>query len=134
MVFDYAKIRLVVEDSRKSLRAALGSFRLVWRHPGQTSLTYTLVTLVAVLLVVVYAPLCGAIPRGRGYWLLLVLLVQQAYMLVRLGVRLLFYASQTEVHLSLRQPPEELVEVAEAAPPEPEGGAEVEAEPLAGET
>ena len=117
MVFDYAKIRLVAEDSRKSLRAALGSFRLVGRHLGRTSLTYALVTLAAVLLLVVYAPLCGAIPRGRGYWLLLVLLLQQAYVFLRLGVRLLFFASQTEVYLSLRRPAEE---PAEPAPPQPE--------------
>jgi len=118
MVFDYAKIRLVVEDSRKSLRAALGSFRLVGRNPGLTTFTYALVAVLAVVLLVAYAVLCGAIPRGRAYWLLLVLLVQQAYVLARLGVRLLFYASQTEVYLSLRKPPEpERVEEAAGAPP-----------------
>ncbi len=119
MVFDYAKIRLVVEDSRKSLRAALGSFRLVWRNLRLTILTYALVTAVAVLLLLAYLRVCGWLPRHRGWWLLLLLLVQQAYMLARLGVRLLFFASQSQVYVLLARPPEPPPPPAEPAPPPP---------------
>jgi hypothetical protein len=118
MVFDYAKIRLVAEDSRRSLRAALGSFRLVWSNLGLTSFTYALVTAAAVLLLLAYLGLSGWLPRHRGWWLLLVLVVQQAYMLARMGVRLLYFASQTEVYRKLRPQPESPVQAAsEPVPP-----------------
>lgn len=114
MVFDYAKIRLVVEDSRKSWRAALGSFRWVWRNLRLTSVTYVLVTAAAVLLLAAYVVVSGWLPRHRGWWLLVVLLLQQAYMLARMGVRLLYFASQTEVYLSLNPP------APSAEPPRPD--------------
>lgn len=131
MVFDYAKIRLVVEDSRKSLRAALGSFGLVWRNLGLTTFTYALVAVVAVVVLLAYVGVCGWIPRHRGYWLL----VQQAYLRVRMGVRLLFFASQTEVYLWLTKPPELPPAPTEpAAAPEPEGGTGAVVEPPVGES
>jgi len=117
MVFDYAKIRLVVDDSRKSLRAALGSFRLVWRNLGLTASAYALVALAAVSLLVAWLGLSSLLPRHRGWWLLLVLLVQQAYMLARLSVRLWFFSSQTEIYLHLAHAPEPRPAPVEAAEP-----------------
>ncbi|MEK7405662.1 MAG: hypothetical protein AAB225_11190, partial [Acidobacteriota bacterium] len=104
MVFDYARIRLVAEDSRKSLRAALGSFRFAWRNLGPASGTYAAVLLLAAALFATYWLLCGLLPRHHLVWLLLVLLVQQAYLIARLGVRLLFFASQTGLYLMLTAP------------------------------
>ncbi len=101
MVFDYAKIRLVVDDSRESLRAALGSFRFAWRNLGRVSATYSAVLLAAAALLVAYWLLCGLLPRSRLPWLLVVLVVQQAYLAARLGLRLLFFASQTALYRML---------------------------------
>jgi len=98
MIFDYAKIRLVVEDSRKSWRAALGAVKLVFRNLGGTLATYGLVALVAVALALGYHAVSGTIPRNQALGMLLLLVLQQAFVVGRIGVKLLFFGSQLEIY------------------------------------
>jgi hypothetical protein len=113
MIFDYAKIRLVVEDSRKSWRAALGSVKLVFRNLGGTTATYGLVALIAVALALAYAAVCGFIPRNLALGMALLLVLQQAFVLGRIGVRLLFFGSQLEIYRGVTAAPA----LAEEPPP-----------------
>jgi hypothetical protein len=121
MIFDYAKIRLVVEDSRKSWRAALGSVKLVFRNLGGTAATYGLVALLAVVLALAYAAVCGFIPRNLALWMALLLVLQQAFVLGRIGVKLLFFGSQLEIYRGVTAAPA-LAE--EPPPPEVPAGLE----------
>jgi hypothetical protein len=121
MIFDYAKIRLVVEDSRKSWRAALGSVKLVFRNLGGTAATYGLVALLAVALALAYAAVCGFIPRNLALWMALLLVLQQAFVLGRIGVKLLFFGSQLEIYRGVTAAPA-LAE--EPPPPEVPAGSE----------
>lgn len=98
MIFDYAKIRLVVEDSRKSWRAAFGSVKLVFRNLGGTTATYGLVALIAVALALAYRRASGFIPQNQALGMLLLLVLQQALVLGRIGVKLLFFGSQLEIY------------------------------------
>jgi len=115
MIFDYAKIRLVVEDSRKSWRAALGSVKLVFRNPGGTTATYGMVALLAVALALAYGAVCGYIPQNQALWMALLLVLQQAYILGRIGVKLLFFGSQLEIYRGIAAVP-----VLAEEPPPPE--------------
>jgi hypothetical protein len=113
MIFDYAKIRLVVEDSRKSWRAALGSVKLVFRNLGATTATYGMVALIAVVLALAYGAVCGFIPRNLALWMALLLVLQQAFVLGRIGVKLLFFGSQLEIYRGVAAAPA----LAEEPPP-----------------
>ncbi len=42
MIFDYAKIRLVVEDRRSALGALSAAMRFVWRRRGRVAALYAL--------------------------------------------------------------------------------------------
>ena len=77
----------------------------------------------AAALFAAYWLLCGLLPRHHLVWLLLVLAVQQAYLIARLGVRLLFFASQTGLYLTLTRPPAPPEEPPPAAPPPPAAAA-----------
>ncbi|MGE5360027.1 MAG: hypothetical protein ACM3NQ_13500 [Bacteroidales bacterium] len=90
LVFDYAKVRAVVED-RRSMALSLGAaIRFVRRHP-RSILLYLLNGCVFVLVVALYLLLA---PSGTApTWV--VLLAGQVYILARLWVKLLFYASAT---------------------------------------
>lgn len=93
LLFDYAKIRAVVEDRRSMLGAIMAAFRFIRRHPADAAGLYLLDGLLFVALLAVYSVLAPG--AGRSGWSLWAgLLVTQAYILLRLWVKLIFYASQ----------------------------------------
>jgi hypothetical protein len=93
LVFDYARIRVVVEDRRSALGALIAGLRFVRRHGGAFRL-YLLNGAVCLGLVLVYALVAPGAPRaGVRIWLTLALC--QLYILSRHYAKLLFYASET---------------------------------------
>lgn len=94
VIFDYARIRMVVEDRRSAIGALLAGGRFVGRHAAQVLGLYALNALAFLLLVVLYALVVPGAPRtGLGMWLTLCL--GELYILGRHYLKLLFYASQT---------------------------------------
>ena len=99
VVFDYARIRIVVEDRRSAIGALASAARFVRRHPAAVAAVYALCACVYLLVVAAYAFLAPGAPRdGLPMWG--VLLAGQAYILGRHYVKLLFYASQTALFQS----------------------------------
>ena len=73
MIFDYAKIRVVVEDRRSALGALSAAIRFVWRQRGRVASLYALngvAFLIAIAIWAVVAPGArGAGPHsGSGSW------------------------------------------------------------------
>jgi hypothetical protein len=94
LVFDYARIRLVVEDRRSAIGGLLASVRFIGRNAGAAVALYLLNASLFLLLIAVYAILArGAAPGGIAGWLLFVL--GEAYILARHYLKLTFYASET---------------------------------------
>jgi hypothetical protein len=94
LVFDYAKIRAVVEDRRSMIGALISGVRFVARKPGKAAGLYLLDGATFLLVIIAYAAVApGA--GGPGWSLWMGLLITQVYLLARLWVKLLFYASQT---------------------------------------
>lgn len=94
LVFDYARIRIVVEDRRSALGGLAAGLRFARRHAGGTIGLYLLNAAAYVLVVLVYAAVAPGAPRsGLSIWL--VLAIGQIYIVVRHYLKLLFYGSQT---------------------------------------
>lgn len=94
LVFDYARIRIVVEDRRSALGGLIAGLRFARRHAGGTIGLYLLNAAAYVLVVLVYAVVAPGAPRsGLSVWL--VLAIGQIYIVVRHYLKLLFYGSQT---------------------------------------
>jgi len=94
IVFDYARVRIVVEDRRSALGALLAGARFVARHAGPAVGLYGLNAVAFVLLVGIYAAIAPGAP-GSGLSAWLVLGLGEAYILARHYLKLLFYASET---------------------------------------
>jgi hypothetical protein len=93
LIFDYARVRIVVEDRRSAFGALLAGIRFVRRNRG-TLYLYLLNAAMFVILALVYAIASpGAPGGGLSAWLTLGL--GQAYLVGRHYVKLLFYASET---------------------------------------
>ena len=92
LIFDYAKIRLVVEDRRSALGALISAVRFVWRQPRATMALYLLNGAVFLLVLAFY--FLAAPGASGGAAALVGLLVSQLYIVLRVLVRLTFAASQ----------------------------------------
>ncbi len=90
-MFDYARIRTVVEDRHSALGAFVAGARFVRRHPATLRL-YLINGAGFILLALVYALVAPGAPSGLAIWIALAL--GQLYILLRHYVKLLFYASQ----------------------------------------
>jgi hypothetical protein len=91
VVFDYARIRIVVEDRRSAIGAVLAGARFVRRHPAVFHL-YLINGACFVVLALLYALLSPGAPSGVALWFALA--IGQFYIVMRHYVKLLFYASQ----------------------------------------
>jgi hypothetical protein len=93
LVFDFAKVRAVVEDRRSMLVALAASWRFVRRRTSAAIGVYLLDALTFALVLTMYsyvAPPGG----GTGPMAWAAVLIGQAYVIGRLSVRLLFFASE----------------------------------------
>lgn len=103
MCFDYAKIRMVVDDRFSALFAVWAGVKFVIRNFWSTAGLFLMLSLVGVLFIALYALLQGGI-QVTGYWSILLLFVlQQMYIGIRLWLKASFYASQTQLYQSLMQ-------------------------------
>lgn len=94
LTFDYARVRIVVEDRRSAIGAVAAAARFVRRHAGRVAGLALLNAAALLMLVGLYALLSpGAPGSGPGMWLTLAL--GQFYILARHYLKLLSYASDT---------------------------------------
>lgn len=94
LIFDYTKVRAVVEDRRSMLGAVGAALGFIRRNAGAAALLYFLDVLLFVVAVLLYALVApGAGGAGPSIWIGLA--IGQIYILARLWVKLVFWASET---------------------------------------
>ncbi len=91
LVFDYARIRIVVEDRHSAIGALVAAVRFVRRNPSTLSL-YLLNGVLFLALALAYALLSPGAPGGIAFWIAFG--IGEIYILIRHYVKLLFYASE----------------------------------------
>ena len=94
LVFDYAKVRAVVEDRRSMVGAVLAAIRFIRRRPYATVGLYLLNGVLFLVVLAAYAILAPS-PSGGSASMWVGFAVGQAYVVARLFTKLVFYASQT---------------------------------------
>jgi hypothetical protein len=92
LVFDYAKVRAVVEDRRSMLGALLAAIRFVSRNPAAGAV-YLLNAGLVVLVMALYALVAPGVGTG-GWSILAALVVGQLYIVARHWTKLIFWASE----------------------------------------
>ena len=95
-VFDYTKVRAVVEDRRSMIGAIAASVRFIRRNLPAVASLYLLNGLLFFAVLALYGLLApGAGWTGAGVWLGFA--ISQIYLLARLWVRLVFFAAETSL-------------------------------------
>jgi len=95
ILFDYAKIRAVVEDRRSMIGAIVASWRFIGRNPMAVWAVYKINALLFLIVIGIYFFMA---PSGRAN--LLAFAIGQLYIVMRVIVRLQFTASQTALFQS----------------------------------
>jgi hypothetical protein len=94
MIFDYAKVRAVVEDRRSMLGAIAGALGFIRRNAGAAVRLFLLNFALFAIVVGLYALLAPA-AGGTGLSMWLAFAIGQLYVVARLWVKLTFWASET---------------------------------------
>jgi hypothetical protein len=94
LVFDYTKVRAVVEDRRSMVGALIAAVRFIVRHPGRVMGVYLLNAMLFLVVVAAWAIVApGAGGSGASMWIGVI--ASQCYILARLVVKLQVLASDT---------------------------------------
>ncbi len=102
---DFAKVRLALSDSRQSLRACLGSLRLVWRNPGVMFWLWACFAAAQALAAVLYVGLANRLESGGAAALAALVVAQQIYVMLRVGLRFAAWGAAAELDPILRPMP-----------------------------
>lgn len=98
MVFDYARIKIVLEDHRNVLKASFEAFGFVFKHIFSTLSLYYLIVLLQVLTAIIYIYLKSLIPQINLPLVLAAFVLQQLFIFALLWLRCLLYSSQMELY------------------------------------
>jgi hypothetical protein len=128
MALDFARVRIVREDSRRPLRELRKALWLVLRNPVKVALLWASIALIYVVLLVAHFSVgWGSLARTTALILAMVV-AQQALMLVRAGLRVALFAGCAEMEAILRPAPV-LAEPSAATAASPAPSAPVSATP-----
>jgi len=102
MVFDYGRIKVVLEDSPNVLTSAAGAFGFVFRHLGSTLGLFYLLFLVQMVFTLIYILIQGIIPQSSFLGVALAFLFQQLFIFGLIWIRCWLYSSQMELYRYLK--------------------------------
>ncbi|MCJ7581224.1 MAG: hypothetical protein MUP98_11905 [Candidatus Aminicenantes bacterium] len=102
MIFDYARIKTVIEDSRSVLQTTKDAFIFVFKNFGSTMGLFYLLLLANLILTVVFVFLREIIPQTTAVSIFVVFLVQQIFICSFIWVRCWLYSSQLELYKYLK--------------------------------
>ncbi|MCP2521017.1 hypothetical protein NLD30_11320 [SCandidatus Aminicenantes bacterium Aminicenantia_JdfR_composite] len=98
MFFDYAKIRLVISNSKKVLRETLFTLNFLRRRFFKVWALYLLICLLFLIITIIYLETAHIMPKNTMFFIFLIFIFQQIYIFGRLWVRLIFFASEIEFY------------------------------------
>jgi len=129
MIFDYARIMTVVNDSRRMIRQTLSAVRFVLRHPLKTFALYLAIVLIGMAVFALLLRLRGSLDQSSITAVLLAILIGQLTLASRMWARVASCAGQMELYRRLAPP---VIEAPPATdiPTEEEVGSDQPSEPV----
>ena len=119
MVLDYTKVRTVLENRTSILLAFISSWSFCVGYLGTTLRLYSLLVLIHVGWVLIYAGLGSSLIQVQNAWGIFGFFIwQQVFMAGRLVVKMLFTGSQMNLYTDLRPSLEPIVETRQAMNPQ----------------
>ena len=102
MIFDYARIKTVVEDSPSVLQTTREAFVFVFKNIGSTMGLFYLLLFTNLGLTFVYILLKELIPQTSAFTITVVFIIQQMFICSFIWIRCWLYSSQMELYRYLK--------------------------------
>ena len=102
MVFDYARIKTVIEDRRNALQTTGDAFIFVFKNIGSTMGLFYLLLLTNLVLTVIYILLKEIFPQTSAVSIFVIFIIQQMFICSFIWVRCWLYSSQLELYKYLK--------------------------------
>jgi hypothetical protein len=113
---DFAKVRLVIDDSRGSLRACFGSVRLVLRNIAAVLPVWLSLGVILALATWLYLSIANRIAAGSMGPIAALFLLQQVYVFARICLRMMSWGAAAALDPVLRPPVPAPMPAPESAP------------------
>lgn len=104
-VLDYAKVRLVCDDSRGSVMGLLRSFAFVFKYFDKTMGVWLMNAAVFAIVLALYLAASSAVSATATGTILLLLVLQQVFVLFRTAQRVAVWGSTLEIYQALKPVP-----------------------------
>ncbi len=98
LVLDYAQIFLISNDVHKTRHALWKGISFVVSNFFSTFTLSLILFLIGIIGLLTYNPISGALQSSGGFIVLALLIVQQLYIVFRMLMRIVYYASQTALY------------------------------------
>lgn len=102
MVFDYARIKVVLEDENNVLKASGKAFLFVFKHPFSTLGLFYLIFFLSIVVTAIYILVKEIIPQSDILTVVAAFFLQQLFIFALVWIRCLLYASQWELYRYLK--------------------------------
>jgi len=102
MLFDYAKVIVVVEKRDSAWEAVWLALKFLLKRFGKASGLYLLIGIIGLAIARVFALVLSVFEPNTVLLLIIAILIQQLYILVKITVRLVFYASQLDLFVQAK--------------------------------
>ena len=102
MIFDYARIKTVLEDNKNVLETTRDAFLFVFKNIGSTLGLFYLMLLANIALTIVFIFLKEIIPQTNAVSIITVFLIQQIFIGSFIWIRCWLYSSQLELYKYLK--------------------------------
>jgi hypothetical protein len=100
MIFDYARIKRVIDGFPSVTRAIFGSLKFCFRNLPQTLMLYASLLLLSGILILIYLIVYNLIPQNSLSWIITLFLVQESFMLLRIFIRVATYSCQMDYYIN----------------------------------
>ncbi len=98
MFFDYAKIRVVISNSKKVIKETLFTLKFLGKRFFKAWGLYLLIGLFFLIITFIYMEIAYIIPKNTSLLILLSFIWQQIYIFARLWIKLIFFGSEIEFY------------------------------------
>jgi len=100
MIFDYARIRRVIDGFPSVTLAILGSLKFCFGNLKETLMLYASLLLLSGILILIYLIIYNLIPQNSLSWIITLFLIQESFMLVRIFIRVATYSCQMHYYIN----------------------------------
>jgi hypothetical protein len=95
MFFDYVKVSLVAENSRKTLKATIANFGFIGKKFFKVWVLYLLVGIISILLGILFLGVSNILPKA-GALLIVLFIWQQVYIFSKMWGKTLFFSTECQ--------------------------------------